>query len=192
MPRGPETERMHIDRILSGFYNKYLSGFGLDVGFRGSMGDSAIPVLATATGVDLDYPGYDGTILPFNSSSQDFVYASHVLEHLDQPYLALKEWFRVLKVGGHMIITVPHQFLYEKKLKPPSRFNEDHKIFFTPGSLVRMMEMAFPDNSYRVRLLEDNDKDYNYGVPPAIHSIGAYEIVLVLQKIQRPSWDLDP
>lgn len=187
MPRGPETERMHNDRMISGFYQTYMSGRGLDIGYKGSTVD-AIPVLPAATGVDLGFPGYDGLNLPFDSESQDYVYTSHVLEHINQCYVAFAEWFRVIKVGGYLITTVPHMYLYEKKAMLPSRFNEDHKMFFTPARLLQLVEASLAPNTYRVRLLQDNDKDFDYSIPPETHSNGAYEIVLVIQKIQAPKW----
>ncbi len=187
--RGPETERSHKLRIENGFYDKYLTGMGLDIGYKGSLAD-AEPVLPTAIGVDMDYPGYDGIHLPFDSNSLEFVFASHCLEHIKDYSAAIEEWFRVLRVGGHLIIMVPHQYLYEKKAKLPSRWNEDHKRFYTPASLLKEVEDSLLINSYRVVHLVDNDKGFDYSVGPERHSNGAYEIELVLKKIARPEWNL--
>jgi SAM-dependent methyltransferase len=60
----------------------------------------------------------------------DFVHSSHCLEHLDDPCVGLGNWFRVLKPGGHLIITVPDEDLYEQG-RFPSTFNADHKWTFT-------------------------------------------------------------
>lgn len=43
----------------------------------------------------------------FDSESFDFVIASHLLEHLAQPFRMLDEIYRVLKVGGLAIIFLP-------------------------------------------------------------------------------------
>ena len=40
--------------------------------------------------------------------SLDFVFSSHVLEHLSEPERALKEWQRVLKPGGVLFLYLPH------------------------------------------------------------------------------------
>ena len=63
----------------------------------------------------------------------DFVYSSHCLEHISNPYLALKNWWRILKPGGVLIIYVPHRDLYEKKKELPSKWNHDHKFFILPN-----------------------------------------------------------
>src|SRR5436305_812127 len=63
-------------------------------------------------GVDVDYPGYDGIHLPFPDESQDAVYNSHCLEHIANYHDALLEWYRVLKIGGYLIIVVPHQHMF--------------------------------------------------------------------------------
>jgi len=39
----------------------------------------------------------------------DFVFSSHCLEHIANPLKALKEWLRVLKNHGHLVIIVPEK-----------------------------------------------------------------------------------
>ncbi|MCL5797126.1 MAG: methyltransferase domain-containing protein [Gammaproteobacteria bacterium] len=47
--------------------------------------------------------------LPFDDNSADLIYASHVLEHFGRNEFqnVLKEWHRVLKVGGILRVAVP-------------------------------------------------------------------------------------
>lgn len=45
---------------------------------------------------------------PFLDSHFDLIEAFHILEHLDRPFLAMKELHRILKPGGRLIIKVPH------------------------------------------------------------------------------------
>lgn len=184
---GEETSKSHEDKLANGFYEKYMSGAGLDIGFSGYI-PGVVPVLETAIGVDKNYPGYDGKSLPFADESKDYVYSSHCLEHIADFKGTIREWFRVVKIGGYIITVVPHKFLYEKKDKLPSRYNGDHKRFYTPASLLNEFEDSLEPNSYRVRLLEDGDKEFDYTIPPDKHSSGQYEITLVIQKIRNPSW----
>ncbi len=39
----------------------------------------------------------------------DFVFSSHSLEHIANPLKAIKEWLRILKKGGYVIIIVPEK-----------------------------------------------------------------------------------
>ena len=53
------------------------------------------------------------TKIPLDDEFADLVYASHILEHLDygnrspSAYVALKEWWRILKPGGTLMVVVP-------------------------------------------------------------------------------------
>lgn len=40
--------------------------------------------------------------------SQDFIFSSHLLEHLSDPYSALIHWTGKIKVNGHLILYLPH------------------------------------------------------------------------------------
>ena len=190
---GTESRRTWQQKKDSGFFDKYMSGYGLEIGYTGYTGENIVPILDTATGIDTDYPGYDGINLQFGTETQNYVYSSHCIEHIPTSnlYLVLQEWMRVTKVGGHVVIVVPHKFLYEKKKDLPSRWNGDHKDMYTPGSLLTIIERCLAPNSYRVRLLEDGDQGFNYNLGPEVHSAGQYEITLVIQKIQNPDWSLD-
>jgi SAM-dependent methyltransferase len=185
---GPEAAKSYQSRLEEGFFAKYLNGANiLDIGYKGSVKD-AEPIVSQAIGIDLDYPGYDGKDLPFRADSQDSLFVSHCLEHIIDYRNALLEWYRVLRVGGFLIIAVPHRYLYERKASPPSRFNGDHKRFYTSGSLLAEVEESLPVGGYRVRSLRENDSGFDYSVPPLVHAKGCYEIELVIEKIALPSY----
>lgn len=188
---GVEARKTYAAKLEDGFIAKYLSGDAiLDIGYRGYEPD-VVPIVPQAVGVDLDYPGYDGRTLPFPDDSQDAVFSSHCLEHAEDCRAVITEWFRVLKTGGFLVLTVPHKFLYERRHRPPSRWNADHRRFFTPGTLLMRVEEALPPNSYRVRHLIDNDLSYTYSAVPEDHPGGCYEIELVIEKVSLPNWVLE-
>lgn len=179
---GGESRKTYLEKLSNGFFLKYMYGNGLDIGYKGYE-KNVVSILEGSTGIDLDTPGYDGTRLPVEDNSQQHVYSSHCLEHIDDYKKTIQEWFRVVKSGGYIITVVPHQFLYEKKKSMPSRFNGDHRRFYTPASLLREFEESLESNTYRVRHLQDNDKNHNYTQPEEEHSNGEYEIELVIQKL---------
>lgn len=55
----------------------------------------------------LDVARADATVLPFPDQSFQLVVALDVVEHLDDDAAALREFMRVLKPGGHLLLTVP-------------------------------------------------------------------------------------
>ncbi|RYD21675.1 MAG: methyltransferase domain-containing protein [Spirochaetia bacterium] len=186
-----EAGRCYQRRRRSGFLDRYCSGsLVLDVGYSGYDNPDRKTGLPGAVGIDLDYPGYDGRVLPFQDETVDTVFSSHCLEHIQFDHQAIRDWFRVIKVGGFIVCMVPSQALYEKQRFLPSRFNEDHKRMYTPATLMRSFEEALKVNTYRVRHLAENDQGFNYQLGPDVHSDGAYEIELVIEKIEAPDWEL--
>ncbi len=51
----------------------------------------------------------DANYLPFKDGSSDFIIASEILEHLNDPALAAREIWRVLKPGGKAIVSTPYK-----------------------------------------------------------------------------------
>jgi hypothetical protein len=185
-----EVRKTFLLRLICGFFKKYMSGpVILDVGYKGGHAD-AVPIFPHAIGIDLDYPGYDGYRLPFEDAIVDTVFASHVLEHVQDPQMILRDWFRVLKLGGFIVCIVPHQFLYERRLNLPSQWSGEHLRFYTPAALLGDIEASLEPNSYRIKHLADNDFGYAYDLEPNHHPAGCYEIELVIQKIAPPAWSL--
>lgn len=61
----------------------------------------------------------------FGSASMDFVFSSHLLEHIEHYDKALKDWWRVVKPGGYLILYLPDEDEYPKCGEPGA--NPDHK-----------------------------------------------------------------
>lgn len=85
----------------------------------------------------------DVTALPFADGSFDRVVASQVLEHLEDPVAALREWARVLAPGGVLLVAVPdarkkdvwlgaHLATLRASGNDPL---EEHRQDFTPAAL---------------------------------------------------------
>jgi SAM-dependent methyltransferase len=65
------------------------------------------PELASAPLVVPDIIDKAETLATIADSSQDFVLASHVLEHMENAILAVRNMLRVLRVGGVLVLVVP-------------------------------------------------------------------------------------
>lgn len=48
----------------------------------------------------------------FADGSMDFVYSSHLLEHIQDWKAALKEWWRIVKPNGYFVLYLPHADFY--------------------------------------------------------------------------------
>ncbi len=69
--------------------------------------DIAKHKLAHISNGNVTFDVQSGSELAYPDNTFDRVVAIHVLEHIYQPHLALKEWRRVLKHGGLMSIVIP-------------------------------------------------------------------------------------
>lgn len=145
----------------------YLRGRGLDIGC------GSFKVLPQAVGIDngndmrmfsmpvhADVPVEDATDLGrFGSQQWDFVYSSHLLEHLDDPQRALKEWWRLLRPKGHLVLYLPHKDLYPRVGAEGA--NPDHKHDLDEQLVIGWMrDIGFWDlKECQVR---DQDDEYSF------------------------------
>jgi SAM-dependent methyltransferase len=114
------------------FLNRFFVGHGLDIGGDQDPLVCASEFFPKLTGVDTwgESDGDAQTLLGLENRSYDFVFSSHCLEHLYDPFIGFKRWSEVPKIGGHLIVEVPLWELYEKE-QWPSKYNADHKTAFT-------------------------------------------------------------
>jgi SAM-dependent methyltransferase len=116
----------------SNFLRKYFVGEGLDIGGKPdplSLYNEFFPLLKNVK--TWDWEDGDAQFLTGVADGKlSFVHSSHCLEHLVDPIEGLRNWLRVIKEGGHLIITVPDEDMYEQG-EFPSSFNRDHKWTFT-------------------------------------------------------------
>lgn len=94
---------------------KFCTGNGLDIGFGG------FPICPTA--LTLDQPGCvhkgnlsgdAGDLRWFRDGVLDYVFSAHCLEDAQDTAAWLREWWRVLKPGGHLVMLLPDQAAYSK------------------------------------------------------------------------------
>ncbi len=76
----------------------------------------------------------------FASGSMDFCFSSHLLEHIDIERVPamLKEWWRVLKPKGHLVLYLPAKGLYPDVGEVGC--NPDHKFTPTQDMIIEWMK----------------------------------------------------
>ena len=155
------------------FVTRWLVGDGIDIGAGiDSIGhyQRLFPLMGTVRAWD----AYDGDAMIMDGvpdASYDFVHSSHCLEHLHNPTIALKNWVRICKPNGYLVLMVPDEDLYEQGVWP-STFNGDHKWSFTIGkqsswcpksvSLIDLLRDVL--DQVRILKLELLDMNYDYGI----------------------------
>ena len=175
-----ETSKARDRRIRENFFKLYCNGKGLDIGFGGD--------LVTKNSVGFDFEHGDAQILKgVADESYDFVYSSHTIEHLPDPSEAVKNWFRVLKPGGYLIIYLPHRDLYEKKKQLPSRFNPNHLNYFLidqdegPNTIGIVPLIKRTLTGFEIIYANECNEGHTI-TDPLIHSDGEYSIEVIVKK----------
>jgi SAM-dependent methyltransferase len=183
----------------SRFANRYFVGKGIDIG-AGQDGLSKYLHLFPKVESCYDWDLKDGDAMNMEGvadNTYDFVTSSHCLEHLAGPWKALMNWVRITKPGGHLVILVPDEDLYEQGVWP-STFNDDHKHTFT----ISKEESWSPNSESLTFLLDDFtniqilklellDETFNYDLPRQDQTLGASEsaIEIILRKLTQEEID---
>lgn len=162
---------------------KYAQGLGIDIG----CGDD--PVTNEVEKWDAVLGNGDATLMEgVPNDKYDYAYSSHLIEHLTNPVSAIQNWFRIIKPFGWLIISVPSMDHYEKRSTLPSRFNPDHKTFWTPIASRPPVIFGLLDTvrgALRDQFIFDSlrvcDEGFEY-MSPTVHSKGEYSIELIIRK----------
>lgn len=85
---------------------------------------------------------YDGNKLPYADSTFDGVIYNQVLEHIFEPHCFLNEVNRVLKSGGHFLLTVP--FVWDEHEQP-----YDYARYSSFGLVHLLQKSGFIIKSHR-------------------------------------------
>jgi ADP-heptose:LPS heptosyltransferase/predicted SAM-dependent methyltransferase len=138
-PQGNESAKVRWDLV------PYVRGRGIDIGCGPN---KALPNMI---GVDSQRftNGSPDVIadcrkLDFLAAeSLDYVFSSHLLEHVENPGEVLRHWMSLVKPGGYLVLYLPHRDFYPNMGQPGS--NPDHKSDFLPSDVVALMRAAVPD-----------------------------------------------
>lgn len=185
-----ETSKSKPRREANGFFDKYVKGKVIDIGVgRVDTYDGADPLTDWCDTWDKDN-GDAHYMKGVADETYDLVYNSHLLEHLENPCLAISNWFRITKKGGYLIMAVPHRDLYERKKVLPSKWNLDHKFFILDDwseppntfSLRHLIEQGLRLEKYEIVSIEVNNTCTNVSRSEE-HGNGEYQIEAIIKKL---------
>lgn len=74
------------------------------------------PEIFTLTGIEVRQ-GDLNTSLPYADQAFDYVTCIEGLEHIENPHQAIREFARMLKPGGYLVVSVPNILNIEERLK---------------------------------------------------------------------------
>lgn len=167
----PEVWKAHANYHIMRFYSQLFRGNVCDLGCN--MGACTLLLLDFAEkidsiyGFDLNYEALKVAFetankispkkqvnfvaanileLPVNAEMFDFLMSFHTLEHIypEDASKFVRESLRVLKPGGHMLISIP----YEKAYPDPA-----HVAFYNVESLTKIFE---ENGFYTIECMKDN------------------------------------
>lgn len=167
-----ESSKSIFGKIRDSRYaTRYIVGDGIDIG----AGPDSIaqyyelfPLMKSCRAWDM--PDGDAELMVgIEDNAFDFVHSSHCLEHMRNPSIALNNWLRILKPGGHIICLIPDEDLYEQG-EFPSTFNADHKHTFTihkrkswsKGSINLFDLLSSTDHPIEIKKIELLDATFRY------------------------------
>ncbi|KIM00665.1 SAM-dependent methyltransferase [Paramagnetospirillum magnetotacticum MS-1] len=129
-------------------------------------------------------------------ASFDFVHSAFVLQKMADPKEALRHWLRVLKPGGHMVVLVPDEDMYEQGWWP-SRHNLEHRWTFTlfktkswsPVSVNLLEVLPSLGVQADIRRIESLDGSFRHRLPrfdQTLTPVGEAAIEFIIRKRPQP------
>ena len=117
---------------IAAFHTRYFVGDGIDIGAgNDSLGNFRNVFRGMNSVLGWDLANGDANYLyGVQDGAFDFAASSHCLEHMVFPKIAVDNWLRVIRPGGHLVVTIPDEEMYEQDVWP-SLYNSDHKWSFT-------------------------------------------------------------
>ena len=194
-----ETSKSIFKKLSDSRYaTRYIVGDGIDIGAGQDSLDQYFEFFPLAKScMNWDLVNGDAQYLKgVSDNSFDFVNSSHCLEHMQDPHVALNNWLRILKTGGHLLLSVPDEDLYEQGIFP-STYNADHKHTFTiykrsswcSNSINLFDLLSSTDYSLQILKIELLDSTYKYKTSQVSRSdqsmtaIGECAIEVILKKL---------
>lgn len=180
-----ETAKANKRRKNDPVWQNVLQGHGIDIGCGSDLigKDGLFPGIVKCDPYDKRLGDSDAQYIHEHRNNQyyDFVYSSHCLEHMANPFIALKNWSKLVKPGGYLIFVVPDEDLYEQGVWPSTR-NKTHTHSFTihkakswsPKS-VNVLDLAKSLDNFQTIRISLQDQGYNYNIKGVDQTLGSAE-----------------
>jgi SAM-dependent methyltransferase len=166
IPEHYRSETSKVRHLVVGYCN----GYGCDVGFGGDkikktdcVGiDYAQPYANTGRDqVDIACDVMHESI-PVGDNTFDYVYTSHLIEDFEDTRAALKEFIRILKPGGNLILVFPDQPKYECHCQRTGQLLNIHHVHKDMGLAFMLNKINnLPGIKYDILFQSDCEIDYN-------------------------------
>lgn len=163
--------------------NQIFKGKGIDIGCGND------PIFADIERFDIS-DGDANNICKYVKKQFDFVFSSHCLEHMKNPFHTIQQWWTLVKENGYLYIIVPDEDLYEHG-HFPSKHNSEHKWTFTLLKQketnirsINIIELFSSLKDARILKIEVQDNNYNYNLKEVDQTLGSAtaQICCCLQK----------
>jgi len=133
---------MHSIQYLA---NKYCEGKGLDIG-------AGKWPFNNSRAIENNYEE-NAYKLKDKENSLDYIFSSHLLEHLKNPHDAIIEWYKKIKIGGYIFLYLPHpscEMWKKENLKyhlwnPDPNYLED---YFSTKNQFKIEYMTYQPDGY--------------------------------------------
>jgi SAM-dependent methyltransferase len=159
----------------SRYANIWLSGQGLDISDASDPLSSYTSSFPKISALDLldqaaTHPEYLDNI---PNDTYDFVHSAFQLQYFEQPFVAVRNWLRVIKPGGFLIIKVPDEDLWYQGVWPPTVDPAAKFSFSLYKSKSWNVQYSinsysfFTQNAIYIDVLKGDrlDENYNYATP---------------------------
>ncbi|HEY3080291.1 MAG TPA: methyltransferase domain-containing protein [Chloroflexota bacterium] len=110
--------------------------------YRVVCSDVAVDVMAERALAyrQLGWLGANAVDLPFRSGAFDALFAGEILEHVVEPAVALREWARLVRPGGTLVITTPNRKRITNLLnRADTPMGPDHVSELTYGEALALV-----------------------------------------------------
>lgn len=159
------SETSHVVELLRPYIEKCMAG--IDLGYGGHSIHPRAITLDLEDNMRYGKVGNDpqnliGTaddLYWFHDNALDYVYSSHLLEDFTDTVKVLKEWIRVLKIGGLLILLLPDEIVYRDYCKQyGTEPNQGHHVIMSlnylqdsiskTGKSINEVKTVFPIGCY--------------------------------------------